>query len=107
MESENKMKRSFRRLAMLLAAVIILSGAAAAFAEEEKVYTLPIDLSGGMPYKDSSFNKENPFKWSDDHHHYEDPTIVADYYKLNGKQYGTVPSCGQPAPIRTPLTPPG
>ena len=83
------MKRFFRGLAALLAAVIILSGAAAAFAEEEKVYTLPIDLSEGKPYQDSIYNKENPFKWSDDHHHYEDPTIVADYYKLDGKQYGT------------------
>ena len=81
--------RFFRGLAMLMAAVLILTGISAAFAEEEKIYTLPVDMSGGMPYQDSSFNKENPFKWSDDHHHYEDPTIVADYYKLNGKEYGT------------------
>ena len=55
------MKRFFRGLAALLAAVIILSGAAAAFAEEEKVYTLPIDLSEGKPYQDSIYNKENQY----------------------------------------------
>ena len=78
------MRRFFRGFtALALAAVLILSGICAAFAEEEKVYTLPIDLSGGKPYDASSFN------WNDKHHHYEDPTIVADYYKLDGKQYNT------------------
>ena len=53
------MMRFFQGLAMLMAAVLILTGISAAFAEEENIYTLPVDMSGGMPYQDSSFNKEN------------------------------------------------
>ena len=76
------MKKMTRILAALAAAVLMLSDVSAALAEEEKVYTLPVDMSGGMPYDPGNFN------WNDEHHHYEDPTIVADYYKLNGKDYG-------------------
>ena len=47
------MKKMTRILAALAAAVLMLSDVSAALAEEEKVYTLPVDMSGGMRIRPS------------------------------------------------------
>lgn len=74
------MKKMTRILAALAAAVLMLSGVSAALAEEEKVYTLPIDLSGGKDF-------DSKASWKNSHDYYEDPTIRADYYILDRKNY--------------------
>ena len=68
-----KQYSGIRYMAGLLAAVLALTAFSAAAAEGQ-VKKLPIDLSGGAPYK-PAYNEHKEY--------YEDPTIRVDYHRMN------------------------
>ena len=65
------MRKAIFRMIALLAALLLAAPFAGA---EETVYELPIDLSGGMPYKASI--STNPDV-------YEDPTIRVERHRVD------------------------